>query len=124
MRFLPLLLFIFMLSCNASRMIETQLYFGQSKPDGSMITDTEWKGFKEIYISRVFKEGSTIVNVSGNWLDPESRKLITEPTYVVIYFYKPSTFISKQIDSLRNSYKTLFKQQSVLRVDKKVKTSF
>ncbi|HSU28761.1 MAG TPA: DUF3574 domain-containing protein [Chitinophagaceae bacterium] len=124
MRFLPFLVFIFLVSCSSSRIVETQLYFGQSKPDGSMITDNEWKGFKEIYISRVFKEGSTVVNASGNWFDPESRKLIAEPTYVVIYFYKPSALISKQIDSLRNAYKTMFKQQSVLRVDKKVKAFF
>ena len=89
-----------------------------------MVTEKEWNDFKENYISKVFKEGSTVVNVSGNWYDPDSHKLITEPTYQVIYFYKTSDRISKQIDSLRYWYKTLFRQQSVLRVDKKVKASF
>lgn len=89
-----------------------------------MITEKEWNEFKENYISKVFKEGSTIVNVTGNWYDPDSRKLITEPTYKVIYFYKKSNLVSKQIDSLRYWYKTLFQQQSVLRVDRKVKASF
>jgi hypothetical protein len=32
--------------------------------------------------------------------------------------------MSQQIDSLRNLYKSMFQQQSVLRVDKKVKVSF
>jgi hypothetical protein len=105
-------------------MMETNLYFGQSKPSGEMITQKEWDQFKETYISKVFKEGSTVVNVSGNWFDPDSKKLITEPTYKVIYFYKKSQDISRQIDSLRYWYKTLFQQQSVLRVDRKVKASF
>lgn len=105
-------------------MMETNLYFGQSKPGGGMVTEKEWTSFKENQVAKVFKEGSTVLNGAGNWYDPESHKLITEPTYVVIYFYKKSPKISKQIDSLRNRYKTLFQQQSVLRVDKKVKAVF
>ncbi|HEV7780679.1 MAG TPA: DUF3574 domain-containing protein [Chitinophagaceae bacterium] len=115
---------IIIVSCSPQRMMETNLYFGQSKPSGEMVTETEWNQFKENYISKVFKEGSTVINVSGNWYDPDNHKLITEPTYKVIYFYKPSEKISRQIDSLRYWYKTLFQQQSVLRVDRKVKASF
>ena len=111
-------------SCSPQRMIETELYFGQSKPSGGMVTESEWNDFKEKYISKVFREGSTVVNVTGNWYDPDAHKLITEPTYKVIYFYKKSSDVSKQIDSLRHWYKTLFQQQSILRVDKKIKASF
>jgi hypothetical protein len=105
-------------------MIETDLYFGQSKPNGEMISEKEWNNFKENKIARVFTEGSTVLNGIGNWYHPEKRKLITEPTYVIIYFYKKSASVSKQIDSLRSWYKTMFQQQSVLRVDKKVKAVF
>jgi len=111
-------------SCSSQRMIETDLYFGQSKPSGGQLTEAEWNQFKEIYISKVFKEGSSVISLTGNWYDPQTHKLITEPTYKVIYFYKRSNQVSKQIDSLRYWYKTLFQQQSVLRVDKKVSASF
>jgi hypothetical protein len=124
MRYVLLIMILVFNSCSPQRMMETNLYFGQSKPSGEMVTEAEWNGFKENYISKVFKEGSTIVSVTGNWLDPDSRKLITEPTYKVIYFYKRSPAISRQIDSLRHWYKTLFQQQSVLRVDRKVHASF
>ncbi|MBC7875450.1 MAG: DUF3574 domain-containing protein [Ferruginibacter sp.] len=119
-----LILYLVVLSCSPQRMMETHLYFGQSKPSGGVITESEWNQFKDNYISKVFKEGSTVVNVTGNWYDPDSHQLITEPTYQVIYFYKRSGDISKQIDSLRYWYKTQFQQQSVLRVDRKVKASF
>lgn len=111
-------------SCSSSRMIETSLYFGQSKPDGGAVSTTEWDGFKKQYISKVFKEGSTVISVTGNWYDTAQRQLITEPTYVVVYFHKRSSQVSRQIDSLRHWYKELFQQQSVLRVDKKVNAAF
>ncbi len=119
-----LILCLLITSCSPQRMMETNLYFGQAKPTGGMVTEAEWNTFKENYISKVFKEGSTVVNVTGNWYDPDARKLITEPTYQVICFYKKSPLISKQIDSLRYWYKTMFQQQSVLRVDRKVKALF
>jgi hypothetical protein len=105
-------------------MIKTDLYFGQSRPDGSMITKAEWDNFSETQIARVFKEGSTTTAVTGSWYDPVSHKLITEPTYIVSHIHKKSPLISKQIDSLRNFYKSKFQQQSVLRVDEKLKASF
>jgi hypothetical protein len=115
---------LFIVSCSPSRMVETNLYFGQSIPSGGMVTEEEWARFKDNYISKVFKEGSTVINATGNWYDPDSHKLITEPTYQVIYFYKKSAAVSKQIDSLRYWYKAMFQQQSVLRIDKKVKAAF
>jgi hypothetical protein len=120
------LLFVCLLlsSCSASRMMETDLYFGRSKPGGGEVTEQEWNNFKEQHVVKVFKEGSTIINALGNWYDPDNHKLITEPTCVVIYFYKQKARISRQIDSLRENYKNMFHQQSVLRVDKKVKASF
>ncbi|MEO6613466.1 MAG: DUF3574 domain-containing protein [Chitinophagaceae bacterium] len=124
MRYKFLLLCIILSSCNSSRMVETSLYFGQYKPGGGMVSATEWENFKKDYVRKVFKEGSTVINVSGDWYDTAARKLITGPTFVVIYYYKNSPVVSKQIDSLRQWYKVLFRQQSVLRVDKKVAASF
>jgi hypothetical protein len=120
-----LLLACFILcSCSTSRMVETDLYFGQTRPDGSMITETEWQNFRDNQIAKVFKEGCTVIKASGNWLDPVSHKLITEPSYVVINHHKQSAQISQQIDSLAYWYKNMFQQQSVLRVDKKAKVRF
>ena len=124
MRYKILLLSFIIYSCATHREIETDLYFGQSKPDGSMVSEQEWNQFKEEHISKVFKEGSTVLSGAGNWQDPVTHQLITEPTYVVIYFYKRSSSVSRQIDSLRYWYKEKFRQQSVLRVDKKVKAYF
>ena len=115
---------VMLLSCSSPRMTETTLYFGQSKPGGGMVTDKEWCNFKENNISKVFKEGFSVTRIEGSWQDTNTNKLITEPTYQVVYYYKNSSAISRQIDSLRYWYQTLFQQQSVLRVDKNVKANF
>ncbi|HMK24760.1 MAG TPA: DUF3574 domain-containing protein [Chitinophagaceae bacterium] len=124
MKWLGLFAFIVFISCSSSRMTETNLYFGQSRPDGSMITESDWNGFKQRYIDKVFSAGCSVINVTGSWYDPSAHKLITEPSYLVIHHYKRSSAISKQIDSLCYWYKKIFIQQSVLRVDKKVKATF
>jgi len=105
-------------------MVETDLYFGLNKPDGTTITEQEWNLFEQNEVCAVFKQGSTVVNATGNWFNPVSNKLITEPTKVVICVHPKTTSFSKQIDSLRQRYKTVFRQQSVLRVDKKATVSF
>ena len=115
---------LLMIACSTRRMVETNLYFGLSKPSGGQVTEEEWNRFREEKITAVFREGSTVYSATGNWFDPQANKLITEPTYVVVYFYKRSKDLSLRIDSLRNVYKTLFQQQSVLRVDKKVVVKF
>lgn len=124
MSFRLLLICFILTSCSASRYTETALYFGQSRPDGSLITQNEWESFKGEQVARIFKEGSTVLNGTGSWYDTASKRLINEPTYVVIFYYKNSQRISTQIDSLRHFYKIRFQQQSVLRVDKKVKVDF
>jgi hypothetical protein len=112
---------IFLFSCSGQRMVETTLYFGGSKPDGSLVTDKEWNAFVEKFVSRVFAEGSTIIAANGNWYDTAQHRLVTEPSYIVTAVNKKSSGLSQKIDSLRYWYKTLCQQQSVLRVDKKVK---
>ena len=105
-------------------MIETNLYFGQSKPGGGMITEVEWNRFKEEYINKVFKDGYSVVSATGNWYDTAARKMITEPSYMVTCDYRSSRALSNRIDSICYWYKTLFMQEAVLRVDKKVKLRF
>jgi len=125
MRWSSLFLVLVILLCScARRMIETSLYFGQSRPDGSKVTGEEWEDFKSKYVLKVFKEGATAIPVSGNWFDQGQRQLISESTYIVVYLHKPSPSLSRKIDALREQYKKLYGQESVLRVDKSVSASF
>ena len=124
MRFRVIMLVFSLASCSPQRMIETKLYFGQSIPTGGAVSEKEWQNFKKEYVASVFREGSSVLQVEGNWYDTAAKQLITEPTYVIVYYYKPDKRLSRRIDTLRQNYKTVFNQQSVLRVDRKVKANF
>jgi hypothetical protein len=119
-----LLLCVLFCSCNSQRMIQTDLYFGQLKLDGSMVSEKQWSDFIEKHISKIFTQGSTIIKANGNWLDTSQKKIVTEPSFLVITINKLTPKLNRQIDSLRSTYKRLYDQQSVLRVDKKVKAKF
>jgi hypothetical protein len=123
-RFYLIMMCFLLASCSLQRMSETRLYFGLSKPGDGKVSETEWNDFRKNYIGKIFKEGSTIIKAEGNWYDPDAKKMIAEDSYVVIYYYRKNSRLSKQIDSLRHWYQYLFQQQSVLRVDKKVRISF
>lgn len=112
---------LFLYSCNASRQVETKLYFGQFKLDGGTVSEAEWNQFVEQYVAKVFPNGSTVQDATGNWYDTAQHKLVTEPSKVVISIGKPTAAQSQMIDSLRYWYKQIHNQQSVLRVDRKVK---
>lgn len=107
-------------ACSTSRQMETKLYFGQFKLDGGTVSDEEWNNFVKNYVSKVFTDGSTIENASGYWYDTATHKLIVEPSKVITAVNRPTVKLNQQIDSLGYWYKKLFKQQSVLRVDRKV----
>jgi len=111
-------------ACSGSKVVQTDLYFGQSKPDGTNVSVKDWEDFSAKYICSVFKEGSSVVNSNGNWYDTASKKIITEPSWLVISVNRMTPGLSKQIDSIGYWYKKKFDQQSVLRVDKRAKLLF
>jgi len=114
---------IILCSCSTARQVETRLYFGQFKLDGGTVSEKEWNDFVAQYVSKVFPEGSTVQNATGNWYDTAQHKLISEPSKVLIAVHKRSVTISRNIDSLMYWYKSIHNQQSVLRVDRKVKAN-
>src|SRR5690349_4878327 len=106
-------------SCSLQRTTQTDLYFGGSKLDGGMVTEAEWNTFVQQYVSKVYPEGSTVIKATGNWYDTAQHKIIAEPSNVIIAINRMTPKLDRQIDSLRYWYKVLYKQQSVLRIDKK-----
>jgi len=108
---------------DSQRLTRTELYFGLSKPNGAYISETDWQAFADSVITPAFPLGSTIVNGSGQWLGNNGR-LISEPSKVLIVFSKMTKTQSRKIEQVRQQYKTLFKQEAVMRVDKKMRVGF
>jgi hypothetical protein len=111
-------------SCSSQKFVQTELYFGLSQNDGKIIPDSSWNTFVKEYVAKTFSQGFTILTSEGRWFDEQSKQTQAEPSHVIISINKMNRHLSQNIDSLRNAYKKLFQQESVLRVDKKTSASF
>ncbi|MDB5229323.1 MAG: hypothetical protein JWN76_128 [Chitinophagaceae bacterium] len=90
------------------------------KPSGR-VSEDEWKNFFNQHVNKVYPKGSTVIKAEGNWYDTSTHDIVREETRLIVSINKMTPRLSTQIDSLRYYYKQLFNQQSVLRIDRKVK---
>jgi len=124
MRKLYLLALAFTLASCTTKYVQTDLYFGRMIPGGDSVKAKDWDIFVRNDIAKAFSAGFTVLNAKGNWLSPETGQLVSENSEIVILIHRKHAADDKKIDSLRATYKSRFRQESVLRVDKKVKVSF
>ncbi|MFN8346853.1 MAG: DUF3574 domain-containing protein [Spirosomataceae bacterium] len=108
---------------RGEKMTKTELYFGLSKPDGSMVSEAAFQAFADTVIAKTFTEGSTILNGKGQWLG-HNGQLVSEPSKILIVLTKLTPERSRQIELIREKYKKYYQQEAVMRVDEPLKVSF
>jgi hypothetical protein len=95
----------------------TELYFGSLKPDQSMVTDQEFRRFVNRVVTPRFPDGLTLLKGRGQFKN-SAGVIIREESRVLILFYPPQQLdANKNIQDIRDAYKSEFQQESVLRVD-------
>jgi c-di-GMP-related signal transduction protein len=102
---------------------KNELYFGLSKPAGLKISEIEWQQFVNTVITPRFKEGLTVIDANGQYLN-NAGTLTREKTKVVILIHDNNPTKNKMIQEVILSYKQKFQQESVLQVTSDVKVSF
>ena len=107
---------------DGERWVLTTLYFGLSRPGGE-VTPEEWRRFVDEVVTPRFKDGLTVFEASGQWLDQRGI-VVKEKTRVLVLLHPPGLKADELIDFIRARYKTLFQQESVLRTDQEVRVSF
>jgi Protein of unknown function (DUF3574) len=100
-----------------------ELYFGLTKPGGETISESEWQQFVNDVITPRFREGLTVLNGSGQFLN-SSGILVRENSKIVILIYENGREKNQAINQIIETYKRTFQQESVLRATSKVKVSF
>ncbi|MGB7207112.1 MAG: DUF3574 domain-containing protein [Pyrinomonadaceae bacterium] len=105
-------------AAKAEKFLRTELYFGRSKPDGSIVSDEDWSRFLAEIVTPRFPNGFTVLQANGQYRD-KSGKIITEPSEVLIFLYDRNSRISsrRKIEEIRSAYMKQFSQESVLRMD-------
>ena len=98
--------------------IRTELFFGTQKPDGNEVTSKEWKKFINNEITPRFPDGLTVLTGSGQFRN-SSGEIIKETSRVLILLYPVGTQMesSLKVEQIREAYKQMFQQESVLRTD-------
>jgi len=121
-----ILAIVFLLDSYAvpKKLMQTEVYFGLSQSNGNIISDSAWNRFVQVEVSKVFSDGFTVIHSDGNWVDERQKKMHTEPSRIISSVVSMTALLSARIDSLREKYKVVFQQESVLRIDKKADINF
>jgi hypothetical protein len=101
--------------CASQHVVIDRLFFGTNIPSGGKVSDDDWKTFVREVVTPKLKDGLTIFEANGQWLDPRGD-LVREHVMVVEFAHAPSGTIDADLRAIANEYKKRFKQDAVLRV--------
>lgn len=94
--------------------IQDTLYFGLSKPSGS-ISDQEWQAFVDAQVTPRFPDGLTQWEAKGQWREA-GKATEKEASRVLQIIHPDNPEAESKIQAIRQSYRNEFMQTSVLRV--------
>jgi hypothetical protein len=102
---------------QAQLLARTELYFGRGKPDGSMVTDDEFRAFLDEIITPRFPNGLTVLSGVGQFRGSSGMIKREGAMFVILLYPAGEKDSSAHIEEIRDSYRKTFAQESVLRVD-------
>ncbi|MGH9840652.1 MAG: DUF3574 domain-containing protein [Blastocatellia bacterium] len=102
----------------------TELYFGSSKPDGTVVTEAQFQQFVDNEVTPRFPDGLTVLTGYGQFRN-SAGVIVKERSMELILLYPPQMRdADRKIEAIRTAYKLAFQQESVLRVDSLAAVSF
>ena|SRR5438034_4565435 len=100
------------------RFVRTELLFGAARPGGE-VTETEFKQFLEQCITPRFPDGLTLLVGRGQFRGADGIPIQERSILLILlYPHKVQRERSRRIDEIRDAYKRIFQQESVLRSDR------
>src|ERR1700720_1952915 len=99
---------------NEKRMLVAELFFGRGVPDRAPVNEQEWSDFAAQVITRYLPDGFTVHDGAGQWLNPQTGKIIRERTKVLtVASDKPRPDLKDRLSAIIQAYRSRFRQQSV-----------
>jgi Protein of unknown function (DUF3574) len=97
---------------SSAAKIRTTLYFGLSRPKGS-VSELEWQVFLRDEVTRRFPDGLTVWQAEGQWLSTVGS--IDREQSKVLLLVHPDTAAARQsVQEVIQVYRKSFEQESVL----------
>jgi uncharacterized protein DUF3574 len=104
-------------------LVRSELYFGRLKPDGSVVTDTEWRSFVAEQVAPRFPDGFTVLDALGQFRARDGQ-IMAEPTKILLIVHGPDARPRASVQELRDVYRRLFQQESVLLIESPARAGF
>lgn len=96
---------------KASAVVE--MMFGRKIGDRIAVSNAAWTRFVDREITPRFPDGLSVVDAAGQWLDPDKKRVVREPSKIVTIVLRDSEKGQTEIGAIAEAYKKRFKQQSV-----------
>ena len=97
---------------SAAPQVRTTLYFGLSRPKGS-VSELEWQIFLRDEVTRRFPDGLTVWQAEGQWLTPDGR-IDREQSKVLLLVHADTATARQSVQAVIQAYRKAFEQESVL----------
>jgi len=103
------------LACQGSQKPQqvADLLFGRKIGDHVTVSEGAWRRFVGREITTRFPDGLTILDGRGQWLDPKTKRIVREPSSVVMIALPGNAEDHDRLDLIADLYKRQFRQQSV-----------
>ena len=108
---------------HAKSFARTELLFGLSKPNHAAITEGEFQHFIDQNVTPLFPEGLTLLSATGQFKN-DHEVVVKEGAKLLLLLYPVNPENHRNVERIRQAYKTMFQQESVLRVDDRSCVSF
>jgi Protein of unknown function (DUF3574) len=108
---------------RATLLHRTELFFGRNSPQGT-VSEQDFQRFLDTEVTPRFPEGLTVIDARGQFRSSASGAVEQEASKLLVLLYRADRRSRLQVEAIRSRYKTLFAQQSVLRVDSVVCAGF
>jgi hypothetical protein len=110
-------------SPGSQAVVRSELVFGRLKPDGVVVTDAEWRAFVEGEVTPRFPDGFTVQDVLGQYRGRDGR-IVAEPSKILLIVHGADAGIRAKIQEIRDAYRRLFQQESVLLIESPARAGF
>ncbi len=77
------------------------------------MSETKWARFVDTEITPRFPDGLTVFNAAGQWRDTERKKIVREPSKIVLIVLPGKAEDIARLNQIAEAYKRRFRQQSV-----------
>ncbi|GAB6854690.1 DUF3574 domain-containing protein [Asaia astilbis] len=89
------------------------LAFGLSLPGGGSVSEAQWRDFLADTVTPRFPAGFSVIKAQGQWQDTRKAPIIRENSRLIWLIIPNSSALIPALNTIRETYKKRFNQNSV-----------